>query len=297
MPHTAPHTNPALAYRSVFISDVHLGTKDARVEYLLDFLAHVDCEYLFLDGDIFDIWKMKTSRWHWPLLNTLLLQRVMELATAGVKVIFVPGNHDEFFRDYLGSELGGVQIHREYRHTLADGRQALILHGDEFDGVVRHNRLLKWVGNAGYEALMALNRTSTRIRRFLGKGYWSLSLAIKNQVPNARVYIEKFEEAALRHARAQAVDVIVCGHIHHANLRTIEGVTYANAGDWVEHCTAIVEQKDGQLELIHWAKESAHRLDERKIPAQRPVIAPPAVQPPNPTHAINAKTAVARQQS
>ncbi len=297
MPHTAPHTNPALAYRSVFISDVHLGTKDARVEYLLDFLAHVDCEYLFLDGDIFDIWKMKTSRWHWPLLNTLLLQRVMELATAGVKVIFVPGNHDEFFRDYLGSELGGVQIHREYRHTLADGRQALILHGDEFDGVVRHNRLLKWVGNAGYEALMALNRTSTRIRRFLGKGYWSLSLAIKNQVPNARVYIEKFEEAALRHARAQAVDVIVCGHIHHANLRTIEGVTYANAGDWVEHCTAIVEQKDGQLELIHWAKESAHRLDERKTHAQRPVIAPPALQPPNPTHAINAKTAVARQQS
>ncbi|HUN00217.1 MAG: UDP-2,3-diacylglucosamine hydrolase [Halothiobacillus sp. 20-53-49] len=294
MPHAAPRTNPALTYRSVFISDVHLGTKDARAEYLLDFLAHIDCEYLFLDGDIFDIWKMKTSRWHWPLLNTQLLQRVMELATSGIQVIYVPGNHDEFFRDYLGSELGGVHIHREYRHTLADGRKALILHGDEFDGVVRHNRLLKWVGNAGYEALMALNRASTRIRRILGKGYWSLSLAIKNQVPNARVYIEKFEEAALRHAREQGVDVIVCGHIHHANLRTVDGVTYANAGDWVEHCTAIVEQKNGQLELIHWAKESAHRLDGRKSREHTPLTALPAPNQPAPTpkpQPVSAKTA------
>jgi UDP-2,3-diacylglucosamine pyrophosphatase LpxH len=293
MSHATPRANPALTYRSVFISDVHLGTKDARGEYLLDFLAHIDCEYLFLDGDIFDIWKMKTSRWHWPLLNTQLLQRVMELATAGIKVIYVPGNHDEFFRDYLGSELGGVQIHREYRHTLADGRQALILHGDEFDGVVRHNRLLKWVGNAGYEALMALNRASTSIRRILGKGYRSLSLAIKNQVPNARVYIEKFEEAALRHAREQGVDVIVCGHIHHANLRTVDGVTYANAGDWVEHCTAIVEQKNGQLELIHWVKESARRLDGRKSLEHRPLTALPAPNQPalTPTAAqpVNAK--------
>jgi UDP-2,3-diacylglucosamine pyrophosphatase LpxH len=295
MSHAAPPANPALTFRSVFISDVHLGTKDARVEYLLDFLAHIECEYLFLDGDIFDIWKMKTSRWHWPLLNTQLLQRVMELTTAGIKVIYVPGNHDEFFRDYLGSELGGVQIHRAYRHTLADGRKALILHGDEFDGVVRHNRLLKWVGNAGYEALMALNRASTRIRRILGKGYWSLSLAIKNQVPNARGYIEKYEEAALRHAREQGVDVIVCGHIHHANLRTVENVTYANAGDWVEHCTAIVENKNGQLELIHWAKESAHRLDGRKIAAPRSHAAPPVVHQPESVQPIHAKTAQARQ--
>ena len=262
-----------LTYRSVFISDVHLGTKDARAEYLLDFLTHIRCEYLFLNGDIFDIWKMKTSRWHWPLLNTQLLQRVMELAAQGTHVVYVPGNHDEFFSDYLESELGGVRIHREYRHTLADGRQALILHGDEFDGVVRHNRLLKLIGNAGYEVLMGLNRISTRVRRLLGKGYWSLSLAIKNQVPNARTYIEKFETAAIRHAREQEVDVVVCGHIHHANLRQEGSVMYANSGDWVEHCTAIVEQGNGTLELVNWAKESADRLDVRALIQSLPVSA------------------------
>lgn len=252
-----------LSFRSVFISDVHLGTKDARAEYLLDFLTHIRCDYLFLNGDIFDIWKMKTHRWHWPLLNTELLQRVMALVAQGTHVIYVPGNHDEFFRDYLGSELGGVAIHRHYRHTLADGRQALILHGDEFDGVVRHNRLLKWIGNASYEVLMQLNRISTRIRRLRGKGYWSLSLAIKNQVPNAQTYIQKFETAAIRHAREQNVDVVVCGHIHHANLRQEEGVMYANSGDWVEHCTALIEQANGTLELVNWARESADRLDAR----------------------------------
>ena len=271
-----------LSYRSVFISDVHLGTRDARAEYLLDFLAHVRCDYLFLNGDIFDIWKMKTSRWHWPLLNTQLLQRVMELAAQGTQVIYVPGNHDEFFRDYLGSELGGVQIHREYRHTLADGRQALILHGDEFDGVVRHSRVLKWIGNAGYELLMALNRISTRVRRLLGKGYWSLSLAIKNQVPNARTYIDKFEAAAIRHAREQAVDVVVCGHIHHANLRQDGAVMYANSGDWVEHCTAIIEQENGVLELVNWAKESADRLDVRTLIQSLPVTTAARIKQPQP---------------
>ena len=271
-----------LSYRSVFISDVHLGTRDARAEYLLDFLAHVRCDYLFLNGDIFDIWKMKTSRWHWPLLNTQLLQRVMELAAQGTQVIYVPGNHDEFFRDYLGSELGGVQIHREYRHTLADGRQALILHGDEFDGVVRHSRVLKWIGNAGYELLMALNRISTRVRRLLGKGYWSLSLAIKNQVPNARTYIDKFEAAAIRHAREQAVDVVICGHIHHANLRQDGAVMYANSGDWVEHCTAIIEQENGVLELVNWAKESADRLDVRTLIQSLPVTTAARIKQPQP---------------
>ncbi|WP_407275714.1 UDP-2,3-diacylglucosamine diphosphatase [Halothiobacillus sp. DCM-1] len=261
-----PNATTRLRYRSVFISDIHLGTRDARVEYLLDFLTHIECDYLFLDGDVFDIWKMRTHRWHWPMINTRLLQRFIELAASGTRVIYVPGNHDEFFRDYLAADMAGVEVHRNYRHTLADGRLALILHGDEFDGVVRHNRLLKWIGNAGYEALMWMNRLSHHLRRKLGKDYWSLSLAIKNQVPNARVYIEKFEEAALRHAREQSVEVIICGHIHHANLREVDGVCYANAGDWVEHCTAITEHLDGRLELVHWAKESADRLDAR-LPA------------------------------
>lgn len=252
-----------LRYRSIFISDVHLGTRDARVEYLLDFLEHVECDHLFLDGDIFDIWKMRTNRWHWPMLNNRLLQTFMALAAKGTEVIYVPGNHDEFFRDYLGADMGGVRVCREYRHKLADGREALILHGDEFDTVVRHSRLLKFIGNAGYEVLMWANRASHRIRRWFGKGYWSLSLAIKQQVPNARIYIQKFEAAAIHHARTQNADVIVCGHIHHANLREEDGVTYANSGDWVEHCTALVEHDDGQLELLRWAEESVERLDAR----------------------------------
>lgn len=252
-----------LRYRSIFISDVHLGTRDARVEYLLDFLEHVECDHLFLDGDIFDIWKMRTNRWHWPMLNNRLLQTFMAFAARGTEVIYVPGNHDEFFRDYLGADMGGVRVCREYRHKLADGREALILHGDEFDTVVRHSRLLKFIGNAGYEVLMWANRASHRIRRWFGKGYWSLSLAIKQQVPNARVYIQKFEDAAIHHARSQNANVIVCGHIHHANLREEDGVTYANSGDWVEHCTALVEHADGRLELLRWAEESVERLDAR----------------------------------
>jgi len=255
-----------LRYRSIFVSDVHLGTRDARVEYLLDFLDHVECDYLFLAGDIFDIWKMRSNRWHWPLINNRLLQRFMAFAANGTQVVYVPGNHDEFFRDYIDADMGGVKVCRDYRHLLADGREVLVLHGDEFDTVVRHSRLLKFIGNAGYEVLMWVNRASHRIRRWFGRGYWSLSLAIKQQVPNARVYIQKFEDAAIRHARDQGVDAIVCGHIHHANLRTENGVTYANSGDWVEHCTALVEQQDGQLELVRWVQESTARLDAR-LPA------------------------------
>ena len=265
-----------LRFRSVFISDIHLGTRDARVEYLLDFLDHIECDYLFLDGDIFDVWKMRSSRWHWPQLNTQLLQRFMGLANSGTRVIYIPGNHDEFFRDYLDSAIGGVELHRQFHHRLADGRQALVLHGDEFDGVVRHSRLLKWIGNAGYELLMVTNRAGYRLRRLFGKGYWSLSLAIKQQVPNARLYIQKFEDAAIRHAGEQKVDVIVCGHIHHANLRAEAGVTYANAGDWVEHCTALVEHDDGRLELVRWAQESATRLDARPGVTDTP-LSPPVV--------------------
>jgi len=254
-----------LSYRSVFISDLHLGTANAQAEYLLDFLQHVRCDYLFLNGDIFDIWKMRTRRWHWPLIKTRLLQRIMEMAGSGVQVVYVPGNHDAFFRDYLGCEIAGVQVCRQYEHRLANGGRALVLHGDEFDGLVRHNRLLKLLGNMGYEALMWLNRINHHWRRRSGRCYWSLSRAIKQQVPNARSYIEKYEQAALKHARERGFDTIICGHIHQACLRKENGVTYANSGDWVEHCTALVEHIDGRLELLDWVNQSQQLLDATKL--------------------------------
>jgi UDP-2,3-diacylglucosamine pyrophosphatase LpxH len=251
----------ALSYRMVVVSDVHLGTAAARVEYLLDFLEHVHAETLVLDGDLFDIWKMRTHRWSWPAGKTRLLQRLMEMAADGTRIVYVPGNHDEFFRDYLGLSIGGVEVVREWECRLADGRRALVLHGDEFDGMVRHSRLLKGLGNIGYELLMGLDRVNAWWRRRTGRGYWSLARAIKQQVPGAKSYIGKFEAAACHHARERGADVVICGHIHHPNLFTREGVTYANSGDWVEHCTALVERHDGQLELLRWAEDSARILD------------------------------------
>ncbi|MFW6343097.1 MAG: UDP-2,3-diacylglucosamine diphosphatase [Halothiobacillaceae bacterium] len=272
---------PTLSYRSVFVSDLHLGTADAQAEYLLDFLDHVECEYLFLNGDIFDIWKMRTRRWRWPQIKTRLLQRLVGLASRGVRVIYVPGNHDAFFRDYLGCEMAGVEVHREYQHRLADGRRALVLHGDEFDGLVRHNRLLKLLGNGGYELLMWLNRINHHWRRRSGRSYWSLSSAVKNQVPNARVYVDKFEQAAIGHARERGFDAVICGHIHKANLRQDDGVTYANSGDWVEHCTALVEQADGRLELIDWARDSGQLIDRAagRQSEEMPAVADPVRVP------------------
>ncbi|WP_372591712.1 UDP-2,3-diacylglucosamine diphosphatase [Guyparkeria sp.] len=251
----------SLSYRMVVVSDVHLGTPAARAEYLLDFLEHVSAETLVLNGDLFDIWKMRSHRWSWPACKTRLLQRLMDMAAGGTRIVYIPGNHDEFFRDYLGLSIGGVEVVREWQCRLADGRRALVLHGDEFDGVVRHSRLLKGLGNVGYEFLMGLDRVNAWWRRRSGRGYWSLARAVKQQVPGARSYIGKFEAAACHHARERGADVVICGHIHHPNLFTRDGLTYANSGDWVEACTALVERHDGQLELLRWAEESARLLD------------------------------------
>lgn len=265
----------SLSYRMVVVSDVHLGTSASRAEYLLDFLDHVSAETLVLNGDLFDIWKMRSRRWSWPASKTRLLQRIMAMAADGTRVVYIPGNHDEFFRDYLGVAVGGVELVRQWRCTLADGRRALLLHGDEFDGMVRHSRLLKGLGNIGYELLMGLDRFNAWWRPRTGRGYWSLARAVKKQVPGARDYIGKFEAAACLHAREQGAEVVICGHIHHANLFSRDGVTYANSGDWVEHCTALVEHHDGRLELVRWAEESARLLDA--VGAGEAVSAPEGV--------------------
>ena len=245
-----------LDFRSIWISDVHLGTRDAQVEYLLDFMRHARCDYLYLVGDIIDIWKLK-SGWYWPALNNELIQEVIDMARRGTRVVFIPGNHDEMLRDYAGAEFYGIELRQQTMHKTADGRQFLVLHGDEFDCVVRHSKWLAYIGSEAYDRLLLLNRWFNRLRRRLGFTYWSLSAFIKYRVKNAVQYIGDFEAAVAREARRRGADGVICGHIHHARIAEFDGVFYANSGDWVESCTALAEDSSGELRLIRWTEESA----------------------------------------
>lgn len=252
-----------LRFRAICISDVHLGTKDAQSEYLLDFLRHTECDYLYFVGDILDLWKLR-SGWYWPQLNNNIVQLVISKACRGTQVIYIPGNHDELLRDYVGSEFNGVRIEMDYVHITAAGERFLLLHGDEFDTVVMNNRWLAHVGTWAYDALLRTNRYFNYFRRKLGFPYWSLSACLKHKVKNAVNYISSFEDALAREAQRRGVDGLICGHIHKATIEHIRGVTYANAGDWVESCTAIAEDTAGQLRVIHWVRDSAALLEENE---------------------------------
>jgi UDP-2,3-diacylglucosamine pyrophosphatase LpxH len=249
--------------RSVFISDVHLGTRGCQAELLLDFIKHIECDSLYLVGDIIDGWKLK-SGWHWPQAHNDVVQKVLRLARKGVRVIYVPGNHDEMARDYCGVHFGGVIIARDAIHETADGRRFLVTHGDEFDGVVQHARWLAFLGDWSYRTVLALNTVFNLARRRLGFGYWSLSAYLKVKVKNALQFIEDFETAVAEEARRRGVDGVICGHIHKAEMRDIHGITYVNDGDWVESCTALVEHLDGRLEILEWAKLRSWSVIERK---------------------------------
>jgi UDP-2,3-diacylglucosamine pyrophosphatase LpxH len=244
---------PPTAFRSVFISDVHLGTRGCQAELLLDFIRHMECETLYLVGDIIDGWKLKGG-WHWPQAHNDVVQKILRLARKGVTVIYVPGNHDEVARDYCGVHFGGVIIARDAIHETADGRRFLVTHGDEFDGVVQHAKWLAFLGDWSYRTVLMLNTWFNLVRRKLGFGYWSLSAYLKVKVKNALQFIENFEAAVAEEARRRGVDGVICGHIHKAEMRDIDGVTYINDGDWVESCTALVEHPDGRLEILEWAK-------------------------------------------
>lgn len=265
----------SLQLRAIFISDVHLGTRDAQAEHLLDFLRHTDSDYLYLLGDIVDFWKAQ-SGWHWPQLHTEVAQAILDKARRGTRVIYVPGNHDEWLRDYAGSEFNGIEVRLGLVHQTAAGKRLLLLHGDEFDSAVRCNRLLSHVGSGFYDVLLFLNRAYNRMRRRLGFPYWSLSSWVKGRVKNAREYVQRFEQAALHEAARHHVDGLVCGHIHQPALLHAAGLCYANPGDWVEHCSALVETAQGELQLIRWAEESMHWLGAAAIPANvsSPVTVP-----------------------
>ena len=258
------NTRLRLHVRTLWISDIHLGTRDCKADYLLDLLAHTDCKQIYLVGDIIDFWRLKSS-WYWPASHNRVVQVIMAKAAVGTEVIYVPGNHDEMFRDYAGSIFGGVQVASEAIHRTADGRRFLVKHGDEFDAIVKHRRWIAVAGSQAYDFLLYSNRWVNFFRRRLGFPYWSLAAYLKNKVKNAVKYISQFEQALAYEARRQQVDGVICGHIHKASIEDVDGVRYCNDGDWVESCTALVERLDGSLAVLHWADEVEWLIDERTL--------------------------------
>lgn len=251
-------------FRTIWVSDIHLGTKGCNTELLIDFLDNTDSETMYLVGDIIDGWRMK-KRFYWPAEHNDVIWRVLKRARRGTQIVYIPGNHDEMFRQFTGLDFGKVQIRRKAIHETADGRRLLVLHGDEFDAIMLSHRWLAHVGDYAYESLMALNRWVNAIRRRFGMPYWSLSKHAKHKVKNAVEFISKFEEIVAEEAGKRGVDGVVCGHIHTAEIRDIDGIEYYNDGDWVEGCTALVEHFDGRMEILHWADEIAAR-DEEEAP-------------------------------
>ncbi|WP_195796618.1 UDP-2,3-diacylglucosamine diphosphatase [Kinneretia sp. DAIF2] len=251
-PPEAPEERGALQVRTVWISDLHLGTPGCQAQALLEFLRQVECEQLFLVGDIIDGWQLRRS-WYWPQAHNDVVQKLLRKARKGCRVIFIPGNHDEFARRYLDHSFGGIEVAEDWLHVTADGRRLWITHGDLFDGVVQCARWLALLGDQAYEFTLKLNRWLNSARARLGLPYWSLSKYLKLKVKRAVSYVSDFETALAREAKKRGADGVVCGHIHHAELREIEGVLYANDGDWVESLTALVEHADGRLEILDWS--------------------------------------------
>ena len=240
-------------YRSIWISDVHLGTKGCNSELLLDFLRTTESDYLYLVGDIVDIWRMRRS-WYWHQAHNDVVQKLLRKARKGTRVIYIPGNHDESFRDFVGHRFGRVVVLPEAIHVALDGRRFLVLHGDQFDGIVKYAKWLAYVGDRAYNAALTTNLWFNKARRRLGFPYWSLSAYLKHKVKNAVEYISNYEKAVVAEARRRGVDGVICGHIHTAEIRPFDGILYCNDGDWVESCTALVEHVDGTLEVLHWAE-------------------------------------------
>ena len=246
-------TDAALRFRSIWISDIHLGTRGCNAELLLDFLRSTESQYLYLVGDIVDVWRMRRS-WYWRQEHNDVIQKVLRKARKGTRVIYIPGNHDENFRDFAGHRFGRVAVLREAIHVTATGKRYLVMHGDQFDGIVRYAKWLAYVGDRAYTYALTANLWFNRLRRTLGFPYWSLSAYLKHKVKNAVEYISSYERAIVAEARRRGVDGVVCGHIHTAEMRMVDGIMYCNDGDWVESCTALVEHMDGRLEILQWAE-------------------------------------------
>jgi UDP-2,3-diacylglucosamine pyrophosphatase LpxH len=251
-------------YRSIFISDVHLGSKDCKAGHLNNFLKHNTCESLYLIGDIIDAWKIKENKWRWKQSHTNVVRNVLNHAKRGTKVVYVLGNHDEFLRPYLhyGLGFGMLEITNQSEHIGADGKRYLITHGDLFDGITRLAPWLSMLGDKAYDFVLALNSRFNWFRHRLGFGYWSLSLYLKQRVKRAIDFMFQFEKNLAGYCKKKGYDGVICGHIHKAEIKEIDGVVYMNDGDWVESCTALVEHHDGRWEIISWTRENDNVADD-----------------------------------
>ena len=242
---------PSERHRTIWISDVHLGTPGCKAEFLLDFLKWNDADTIYLVGDIIDGWRLRKG-WHWQQSHNDVIQKLLRKARKGTRVVYVPGNHDEFARAYVDHAFGGIEVVHEAVHRTADGKQLLVTHGDLFDGVVQQARWLALVGDQLYTLILAANHWFNRARARMGFCYWSLSQYLKHKAKRAVSFITDFELALVREARRRGLDGVVCGHIHKAEIRMVDGMLYCNDGDWVESLTALVEDHAGQLRLIEW---------------------------------------------
>ncbi|MGE0699335.1 MAG: UDP-2,3-diacylglucosamine diphosphatase [Hyphomicrobiaceae bacterium] len=260
--HLAPES---MRVRAIFLSDIHLGTRSAQAASLLELLRVVETDVIYLVGDIVDLWKVRRGP-HWPQSHNDVVQKLLRKARKGAEIIFIPGNHDEGLRDYCGMQFGGVRLERTTIHTTAAGRRYVVMHGDEFDVVVRTAKWVAFLGDRGYEAALWMNTPLNWVRRRLGLGFWSLSAYLKYRVKKAVSFIGSYEEAVAAEARRHGADGIVCGHIHHAADRTIDGVHYLNCGDWVESCTALIETLDGEMRLLHWPLAAPGPVPQSRLP-------------------------------
>lgn len=253
---------PVQRYRTIWISDVHLGTVDCKSEYLLDFLRHHECETLYLVGDIVDGWQLKKT-WFWPQSHNDVVQKILRKARKGTRVIYIPGNHDEVLRPFLGIALGGISVQHEAIHQLVDGRRLWVTHGDLFDGVVQHAKWIARLGDELYIQCLKLNRWVNHARVRLGAPYWSVSQYLKHRVKNAVGYITDFRKVLAQEAQRRGVDGVVCGHIHKAEVEDVDGILYCNCGDWVESLTALTEDHSGALNVVHWHQRTPIKSDKR----------------------------------
>ena len=254
------------AYRSIFISDVHLGSKDCKAEELSDFLKNNTCETLYLVGDIIDGWKMQQNRLRWKQSHTDVLRRILKFSKDGTRVVYIAGNHDEFLRPFIhyANSFGMMEIHNQIEHIGVDNKRYLVTHGDLFDGITRLAPWLSFLGDKAYDTVLSLNSKFNWVRHRMGFGYWSLSKFLKRKVKKAVDFIFQFENNLAAYCKKRGFDGVICGHIHHAEIKIVDSVVYMNDGDWVESLTALVEHIDGHWEIIHWPtkiKKEAKEID------------------------------------
>ena len=270
--------------RTLFLSDVHLGSKAAKTDFLLDFLRVYDADTIILVGDIVDGWRLKRS-WYWPQGCNDVVQKLLRKARKGTRIVYIPGNHDEFLRGFPGTHFGGIEVLDCMIHETADNKRYLVLHGDQFDVVVRNARLLAYMGDWAYDMAIAVNVVLAAVRRRLGMPYWSFSAWAKLQVKHAVNFIGEFQKVVAEEARRNEVDGVICGHIHHAVMEDVGGIHYINTGDWVESCTAIAEHHDGTFELIEWGTRYDAAAQPRQLALPEPIRMFPVDSPATETKA------------